>query len=214
MNGEHPDVDELGRLIGSTIRKLREHNGLSMRELAERAGLSQPFLSQVERGVSTPSMASTYRLAHALGVVPGDLLPATGPADVLVVRADEGLRIPVSDGPDSAEGRALLLRDTSALEVVEYIIKPGQRADEWFESAGQVGIYVISGHVDIDVAGAGTHHLGPRDFISLPGGCRDRWRTDAYDETTHILLAMAAEVTPVKQSAPRNRAVRALTEQH
>jgi transcriptional regulator with XRE-family HTH domain len=204
----YSDPATLGRLIGDTIRNLRESAGLSMRELAERAGLSQPFLSQIERGLSSPSMASTYRLAQALGVRPGDLMPAVDPAGVTVVRATEGVHIPVSDQPDSAVGRALLLRDSSALEVVEYVIEPGQRADEWFESAGECGLYVISGHIDVEVVGSGTHHLGPRDFISFPAGSRDRWKTNG-DQAVHLLLTTAAFLVPTKQVHSRIRAASA-----
>ena len=53
--------------VGATIRERRLAAGLTLVELAERSGLSQPFLSQVENGRAHPSMESLYRIASALG---------------------------------------------------------------------------------------------------------------------------------------------------
>ena len=78
--------------------------------LAANCGVSQPFLSEVERGMSMPSIATLYRIAEALGVAPAKLLPASGPGDVHVVRADEGRRVPSSERADSAIGRRGVLR--------------------------------------------------------------------------------------------------------
>jgi len=164
-----PTLDaDLGSVVGAEIRRLRDAAGLSTRELAAAAGMSQPFLSQIERGASAPSMASVYRLARALGVRPGDLLPAVGADEVDVVRADEGRRIPVAERDDAALGRALLLRESSALEVVEYTFGPDEYIAEWFESPGESGLYLVSGRLEVDVLGAGTYALEPGDFIRFP----------------------------------------------
>jgi transcriptional regulator with XRE-family HTH domain len=53
--------------LGRRIRQLREDRGLSLRTVAEAAGVSESFLSQVERGVANPSVASLRRIAVALG---------------------------------------------------------------------------------------------------------------------------------------------------
>ncbi|HVS04161.1 MAG TPA: helix-turn-helix transcriptional regulator, partial [Thermoanaerobaculia bacterium] len=54
--------------IGETLQRLRLAQGLSLRTLAGRAGFSPSFLSQVENGQSSPSIASLDRLAQALGL--------------------------------------------------------------------------------------------------------------------------------------------------
>ena len=59
----------LAQRFGQRLRSLREKSQLSTRALAARAGISQPYLSQLERGLSSPSMVTTYRLAEALGVL-------------------------------------------------------------------------------------------------------------------------------------------------
>ncbi|RDI55683.1 XRE family transcriptional regulator [Nocardia mexicana] len=188
-----PDEATLSELVGGVVRDLREKLGLSMRDLARRAGISQPFLSQIERGVSAPSMITTYRLASALGVAPGDLLPAPGSDRVAVVRADEGVRLPVADRPDAALGRALHMRPNSPLEVIEYLIEPGQFVGGWFESTGISGVYVVSGQLEVEVVGAGRFRLGPRDFMNFPSTMRDRWHL-VDDRPVHVLLVIAQRV--------------------
>ncbi|POM26154.1 HTH-type transcriptional regulator SinR [Actinomadura rubteroloni] len=179
----------LNARIGSSIRRLREKSGLSMRELARRAGISQPFLSQIERGASAPSMVTIYRLAEALDVLPGALLPAPGTASVQVVRASEGRMLPVSGEPNSAAGRALLMRPDTTLEVMEYLIEPGQYLEEWFSLRGDLAVYVVTGQLDVEVEGAGTWRLGPRDMISHNAELRHRWFL-VGDEPAHVILAV------------------------
>ncbi|MEX0832857.1 MAG: XRE family transcriptional regulator [Actinomycetota bacterium] len=53
--------------LGTRIRQLRESNGKSLKTVAIEAGVSQSFLSQVERGVASPSVASLRGIAEALG---------------------------------------------------------------------------------------------------------------------------------------------------
>lgn len=53
--------------LGRRIRSLRLSKGISLRAVAEAAGVSESFLSQVERGVASPSVASLRRIAEALG---------------------------------------------------------------------------------------------------------------------------------------------------
>ncbi|WP_330184806.1 XRE family transcriptional regulator [Nocardia sp. NBC_01503] len=185
-----PNESSLAELVGSVVRELREKSGLSMRELAKRAGISQPFLSQIERGVSAPSMLTTYRLAAALAVTPGDLLPSPATDQVTVVRADEGVRLPVGDRPDAAIGRAIHMRPNSPLEVIEYLVEPGQFIGGWFESTGVTGVYIVSGHLDVELVGIGKIRLGPRDFVDFPSIMRDRWHL-VDNQPAHVLLVIA-----------------------
>jgi transcriptional regulator with XRE-family HTH domain len=59
---------DLPRDIGEFIRDLRHGARISLRELAERAGVSNPYLSQIERGLRKPSAAVLAQIASALRV--------------------------------------------------------------------------------------------------------------------------------------------------
>jgi DNA-binding XRE family transcriptional regulator len=57
------------------VRVWREHRGLSLRELARRAEVSAPLLSEIERGQKDGSISTLARLARVLGVDLDDLVP-------------------------------------------------------------------------------------------------------------------------------------------
>ena len=158
-----------------------------MRALATRAGISQPFLSTIERGLSTPSMATVYRLAAGLGVAPGDLLPGPSAGRVRVTRGADAALLPVSDAPDAAAGRALLMRPGAGLEVLDYRVEPGQHLGEWFEAAGEMAVLVVSGVLDVEVAGVGTWRLRSGDLLHHPGEVPHRWLT-VDDGAVHVVL--------------------------
>ena len=54
--------------LGGRLRQIRTTRGMSVRELARRAGCSASLVSQVERGVTTPSAGVVYTLANELGI--------------------------------------------------------------------------------------------------------------------------------------------------
>ena len=64
-------ASEVASDIGSFIRSQRENAQVSVRQLAERAGVSNPYLSQVERGLRKPSADVLAQIAKALRVSAG-----------------------------------------------------------------------------------------------------------------------------------------------
>src|SRR5215475_5830866 len=63
-----PSPADLPRDIGEFIKDLRSTARISLRELAERAGVSNPYLSQIERGLRKPSAEVLSQIAAALRV--------------------------------------------------------------------------------------------------------------------------------------------------
>lgn len=79
--------------IAAALRRERERAGVSLTELARRAGVAKSTLSQLESGTGNPSVETLWSLAVALGVPFSRLVEPPTPA-VRVVRAGEGARIP------------------------------------------------------------------------------------------------------------------------
>jgi len=75
--------------VGPRIRALREGMGLSLRDLAERSGVSAPMLSQVERGDTSPTLATAGRMASGLELSLSQLLRLDEGDAVTVVRRGE-----------------------------------------------------------------------------------------------------------------------------
>ncbi|HEX8649164.1 MAG TPA: helix-turn-helix transcriptional regulator, partial [Thermoleophilaceae bacterium] len=75
--------------VGPRIRGLRETMGLSLRELGERSGVSAPMLSQVERGETSPTLATAQRIASGLDLSLSQLLRLDEAEGVTVIRRSE-----------------------------------------------------------------------------------------------------------------------------
>lgn len=182
---ESPDA-KLNRAVGDAVRTRREAAGLSMRSLATKAGVSQPFLSQLEHGTSAASISTLYRVAAALGVTPGELLPAQDSAEVVVVRRGEGVALPVSDQPNAAVGLVAIGPD-DRMNVTEYRVEPGQQLDSWFETETDIALYVISGDLEVELPGVGEWQLSSGDTMLQAGRLRRRWR-QVGPEPTHLIV--------------------------
>jgi XRE family transcriptional regulator, regulator of sulfur utilization len=76
--------------VGARVRALRDSMGLSLRDLAERSGVSAPMLSQVERGETSPTLAIAGRIATGLDLTLSQLLRLDEGEHVRVVRTGEG----------------------------------------------------------------------------------------------------------------------------
>jgi transcriptional regulator with XRE-family HTH domain len=76
--------------VGLRVRALRDSMGLSLRDLAERSGVSAPMLSQVERGETSPTLAVAGRIASGLDLTLSQLLRLDEAEHVVVVRDGEG----------------------------------------------------------------------------------------------------------------------------
>lgn len=60
--------------FAQALRELREQQGLSQEELADRAGLHRTYISQVERGLKSPSLRTLERIAAALNMSASSLI--------------------------------------------------------------------------------------------------------------------------------------------
>ena len=78
--------------LGPRIRALRQARRLTLRDVAERSGVTESFLSQVERDVASPSIATVGRIARALDLSIAQLF-AEEPATGRVVRREARRRV-------------------------------------------------------------------------------------------------------------------------
>jgi transcriptional regulator with XRE-family HTH domain len=65
-------------IFGNVVRNVRKGYEWTQEDLAERSGLTTTYVGQVERGDKTPSLTVVLKLAHALNVLPSELLESFG----------------------------------------------------------------------------------------------------------------------------------------
>src|SRR5438034_11468901 len=75
--------------VGPRVKALREAMDLSLRDLAERSGVSAPMLSQVERGETSPTLQIASRIAAGLELRLSQLLRLDEDGAVTIVRRGE-----------------------------------------------------------------------------------------------------------------------------
>ena len=150
--------------LGARIRVLRLARGATLRELAGRAGVTESFLSQVERGVASPSIASVQRIARALDQSIAELF-AERESVGQVVRAGERRRVAY---PGLGAYDEFLTRSTDGrLQVILSTIEPGGGTGEeaYTHDSDEEVVVVLEGELDLWV-GAEHFHLRAGDAVT------------------------------------------------
>lgn len=179
-------TDEATAALGARVRSLRQERGWTLKELGREAGLSHPFLSQLERGLARPSVGSAERIARALSVPVGLLWssPARGGAPELVRSAD-GDHERHDDA--SAPGGVRTLAG-EPLAVREWTGGSRRWPTEREVAAGDVLLYVARGGLEVDLDGE-IHALQEGDALMFDGGVPHRLRRTGGVSTRALKVA-------------------------
>jgi transcriptional regulator with XRE-family HTH domain len=149
--------------VGERLRAIRGLRRATLKTIADRAGVSESFLSQVERGKASASIASLRRIATALGVSVSDLFEPSGPPRPRVLRRDE--RPSLAFG---ILGRKLLLtpRPLHHLEVfMGELDAGGSTGEEPYAHGDSEELFVVlNGSVQLELGGD-IHELESGDSI-------------------------------------------------
>ncbi|HEX7244658.1 MAG TPA: XRE family transcriptional regulator [Solirubrobacterales bacterium] len=181
-----------GPAVGNRVRALREAMGLSLRDLGERAGVSAPMLSQVERGETSPTLAVATKIAAGLELTLSQLL-----------RLDEGQHVVIS----RAGGRRVLERGGHRIEELTPPL-PGQRADvsihtldagattggrddpPMHEPGSRETAVVLSGALALVVDGT-RHELHDGDSVTFDADLPHHFENEG-EEPTRFIAVIAA----------------------
>jgi transcriptional regulator with XRE-family HTH domain len=117
---------DLPRDIGEFIRELRSNARISLRELANRAGVSNPYLSQIERGLRKPSAEVLAQIAHALRVSTPMMFLRAG---LLSEKDGQGVLAAIAADPDLT-----LAQKQSLIQIYETFRRENTRLDSTMEN--------------------------------------------------------------------------------
>lgn len=149
LQSSTPDAASVAT-VGLHLRRLRKARGLSLRELAEASRLSVGFVSQIERGLSSPSLRTLTRLADSLSVGIGELFSEDG-------TAKDGDRQVVARPADQPTV------DLSASGIVKRWITP-------FERVPRLDIYILELETGAASGELPYVHEGEEAGLVLEGG--------------------------------------------
>lgn len=149
--------------LGARLRARRKAIGKTMQQVADDANLSVGFISQIERGLSSPSLASLYTVARALDASV-DMFVSEPPERRHSVVTRSGQR-PIFEVGKKARFYEFLERGfpDAKLNACLSHVPPGYRS-EIMSHEGEEFVYLVSGAMLYEVDGA-EYHLGPGDTL-------------------------------------------------
>ena len=170
-------------LIAASIRQERDRAGLSLTELARRAGIAKSTLSQLESGAGNPSVETLWALGVALGVPFSRLVDRPRPA-VRVIRSGEG----PATYSERANYAATLLASCpphARRDIYRIEVQPGEpRLSDPHNPGATEHVVLSTGRALIGPAGEPAD-LRPGDYIVYPG------------DAPHIFKALEPDTTAV-----------------
>ncbi|MCL2708662.1 MAG: helix-turn-helix domain-containing protein [Defluviitaleaceae bacterium] len=147
--------------IGEKIKQLRVRTGLTQEELANRCDLSKGFISQVERELTSPSIATLIDILESLGTNLTGFFQEPASLNILFKPDD------AYSTEDEASGYKIAWVVPSAqknrMEPIIVTLRGGGRTGEYAPHEGEVFGYVVSGSV--------TVHLGNKKWKAKRGEC-------------------------------------------
>lgn len=173
--------------IGGRLRATRLARGLTLGQVAGAAGLTEGFVSKLERDQVSPSVASLVAVCEALGLRVGELFE---PPTSAIVRAGEGALI--NFGGVNAREYLLSPGSQSHIEVLHSIIDPlGSGGEELYALDTEIEfVYVLKGQFEV-ILGPTVHSLAVGDAITFRGREPHTWRNPSTSEPAEVLWVLS-----------------------
>jgi transcriptional regulator with XRE-family HTH domain len=179
--------------LGAAIRGLRYERGIRLADLAEQTALSISFLSQLERGLTNPSLSSLVRISAALGTSAHALLASLS----VGTQARQEPVPPIYQGPEdgayieNGAGYARsLVQGRRAIQPME-MVGGSAVMRNWAVHEADELFYLCDGEAEVEVEGRGVFRMARGATVYCEAGVRHRWR-QVGEETARMLLVLAS----------------------
>jgi transcriptional regulator with XRE-family HTH domain len=180
------DQEALSVNISERLRDLREERDLSIRALGRLSGLSANALSVIERGMSSPSVSTLFKIATALEIPVTAFFEVTPPKqDVVLIKSSERNRIPLYRG----------LWEGLGGEHFEGLVEPFMITLEAGSSSGRFPmthsgnefVFCLRGELEYEV-GDDAYHLEAGDALLFSASLEHTWHNPGSKVTNALII--------------------------
>ena len=183
--------------IQKRIKEYRKKRGLTLRQLAEKAGCTHSYISQVEKGLAVPSLSMVGKLAFALDMTVLELF------NPLINTSEEDWHLAKKDRktvhyPDGRVKSQILISRVSIIKMEPLItvIEPGGTSDNAEKMRHPVGseefVLILEGEVDFKINGK-EFHAKEGDTLYFDGDFPHSWVNNGT-ETAEVLFVFTPPV--------------------
>jgi transcriptional regulator with XRE-family HTH domain len=180
------DHEALSIDVGGRLRELREGIGLSMRALARESGLSANALSMIERGRTSPSVSTLYKLATAMGVpITTFFREEPSQEEIVFCKAGERSRVPFMRGLwEGLGGESFIGRVEPFLLTLETGASSGPFG---IQHTGHEFVFCVRGQLSYEVENQ-YFTLEAGDSLLFAADLRHRWRNPGKVVTNALVV--------------------------
>jgi transcriptional regulator with XRE-family HTH domain len=178
--------------VGSRLRELRTERGLSMRALGRQSGLSTNALSMIERGKTSPSVSTLYKIATALDIpITAFFRVEPSKSEIVFVKANERRKVTFSRGTWEGLGGEAFIGD---LEPFLLTLEPGANSGRFgMTHTGHEFVVCLTGELEYEVEGK-RFILEAGDSLIFAANLSHRWRNSGKVPTKAIITLTCFEI--------------------
>jgi transcriptional regulator with XRE-family HTH domain len=185
------DRDAISVNVGVELRALREEKGLSIRALARASGISANAISMIERGKTSPSVSTLYKMADALKIPITDFFQSVPDLQNVVFRkAMERTRVPFQRGVwEGLGGEEFVGR----VEPFALTLESGASSGPFpMTHTGHEFVICLRGKLEYQVEGE-IYLLEPGDTLLFSSYLRHKWRNPGPTVTNAVFVLSGFE---------------------
>ena len=172
--------------VATSLREFREARGISMRTLATKSGLSANALSMIERGKTSPSVSTLYKLADALGVSITAFFGAeTEKRQIVFLKSDERTRMSFTRGVFEALGGEQF---SGRVEPFMLTLESGSFSGPHnIVHTGHEFVFCLRGQLEYHVEKQ-DYLLSAGDSLLFASKLQHRWKNPSKNVTTALII--------------------------
>jgi transcriptional regulator with XRE-family HTH domain len=181
--GQSPD------LIGKRVRSIRRRAGVTLEQLADRTGLNKGYLSRIESGEKSPSIATLLKLSTELKVPTSQLFgEEVDDGDIHLFRGN-------GKGSKRRSGAPAIISlsgNTPPTGLTTFLLRPSDKFEDEkrAEHSGTEGAFVVEGSVELQFSDR-VIALSQGDYVQFPGHLTHQVRRTSPKATVLIVVSDA-----------------------